>query len=48
MEAGRSFDLFELDAASNNGVDSIRDLVERAAVASPGRTKMLSSTRCTC
>jgi len=40
MEAGRSFDLFELDAASNNGVDSIRDLVERAAVASPGRTKM--------
>jgi len=40
MEAGRSFDLFELDAASNNGVDAIRDLVERASVGSPGRTKV--------
>lgn len=40
MEAGRSFDLFELDAASNNGVDAIRDLIERAAVGSPGRTKV--------
>lgn len=40
MEAGRSFDLFELDAASNNGVDAVRDLVERAAVGSPGRTKV--------
>ena len=40
MEAGRSFDLFELDAASNNGVDAIRDLIERTAVGSPGRTKV--------
>ncbi len=40
MEAGRSFDLFELDAASNNGVDAVRDLIERAAVGSPGRTKV--------
>ncbi|MCB1256762.1 MAG: DNA polymerase III subunit gamma/tau [Microthrixaceae bacterium] len=40
MEAGQSFDLFELDAASNNGVDAIRDLTERAAVGSPGRTKV--------
>jgi DNA polymerase-3 subunit gamma/tau len=40
MEAGRSFDLFELDAASNNGVDAVRDLVERTAVGSPGRTKV--------
>ena len=40
MEAGRSFDLFELDAASNNGVDAIRDLIERSAVGSPGRTKV--------
>ena len=40
MEAGRSYDLFELDAASNNGVDAIRDLIERAAVGSPGRTKV--------
>ena len=40
MEAGRSFDLFELDAASNNGVDAVRDLIERSAVGSPGRTKV--------
>lgn len=40
MEAGRSFDLFELDAASHNGVDAMRDLVERASVGSPGRTKV--------
>ncbi len=40
IEGGRSFDLFELDAASNNGVDNIRELVERAAVGSPGRTKV--------
>ncbi len=40
MEAGRSFDLFELDAASNNGVDAVRDLIERTAVGSPGRTKV--------
>ncbi|MEZ5237847.1 MAG: DNA polymerase III subunit gamma/tau [Microthrixaceae bacterium] len=40
MEQGSSFDLFELDAASNRGVDSVRDLVERTMVASPGRTKV--------
>lgn len=40
MEAGSSFDLFELDAASNRGVDSVRELVERTAVGSPGRTKV--------
>lgn len=40
MEAGTSFDLFELDAASNNGVEAIRDLVERTMVVSPGRTKV--------
>jgi DNA polymerase-3 subunit gamma/tau len=40
IENGRSFDLFELDAASNNGVDAVRDLVERSAVSSPGRTKV--------
>jgi DNA polymerase-3 subunit gamma/tau len=40
IEAGRSFDLFELDAASNNGVDAVRDLIERSVVGSPGRTKV--------
>ncbi len=40
MDAGTSYDLFELDAASNNGVDAIRDLISRTAVSSPGRTKV--------
>ncbi|MCC6225357.1 MAG: DNA polymerase III subunit gamma/tau [Microthrixaceae bacterium] len=40
MDAGSSYDLFELDAASNNGVDAMRDLISRAAVGSPGRTKV--------
>src|SRR5664279_2502571 len=40
MDAGNSYDLFELDAASNNGVDAMRDLISRAAVGSPGRTKV--------
>ncbi len=40
MESGNSYDLFELDAASNNGVDAMRDLIGRAAVGSPGRTKV--------
>lgn len=37
---GTSFDVHELDAASNNGVDAIRDLIERAALGTPGRTKV--------
>ena len=31
IEAGTSFDVHELDAASNNKVDDIRDLIERVA-----------------
>lgn len=37
---GRSLDVFELDAASNNGVDAMRDLVARTALGSPGRWKI--------
>ena len=37
---GASFDVHELDAASNNGVDSMRDLVARASLATPGRWKV--------
>jgi DNA polymerase-3 subunit gamma/tau len=37
---GASFDVHELDAASNNGVDAMRDLVARAALSSPGRWKV--------
>ena len=40
IEQGTSFDVFELDAASNNGVDAIRDLVGKAALGTPGRTKV--------
>jgi DNA polymerase-3 subunit gamma/tau len=37
---GSSFDVHELDAASNNGVDAMRDLVGRASLATPGRWKV--------
>jgi DNA polymerase III subunit gamma/tau len=40
IEQGRSFDLHELDAASNNKVDDIRDLISKVALGSPGRTKV--------
>jgi DNA polymerase-3 subunit gamma/tau len=40
IEAGTSYDLHELDAASNNGVDNMRDLIAKAALGSPGRTKV--------
>ncbi len=37
---GTSLDVHELDAASNNGVDAMRDLVSRAALGTPGRWKV--------
>ncbi|MBK5224615.1 MAG: DNA polymerase III subunit gamma/tau, partial [Acidimicrobiia bacterium] len=40
IEAGTSFDLHELDAASNNGVEAVRDLISRTSIGSPGRTKV--------
>lgn len=40
IEAGTSFDVHELDAASNRGIDDIRRLIESAALSSPGRTKL--------
>jgi len=40
MEAGTSFDLHELDAASNNKVDDMRELLARVALGTPGRTKV--------
>jgi DNA polymerase-3 subunit gamma/tau len=40
MEAGASYDLFELDAASNNRVETMRELVSSAAVGSPGQRKV--------
>jgi DNA polymerase-3 subunit gamma/tau len=38
--AGGSYDLHELDAASNNKVDDVRDLIGKVALGSPGRTKV--------
>ncbi|HYF47280.1 MAG TPA: DNA polymerase III subunit gamma/tau, partial [Acidimicrobiales bacterium] len=40
IEGGSSMDVHELDAASNNGVDAIRDLIAKAALGTPGRTKV--------
>jgi DNA polymerase-3 subunit gamma/tau len=40
VERGNSMDLVELDAASNNRVENIRELTANAALASPGRHKV--------
>ncbi len=40
VQQGTSLDVHELDAASNNGVDSMRDLVARASLGTPGRWKV--------
>src|SRR5437764_4351250 len=40
VAAGTSLDVHELDAASNNGVEAMRELVARAALATPGRWKV--------
>ena len=40
VERGISYDVHELDAASNNGVDAMRDLIEKAALGTPGRHKV--------
>lgn len=40
VENGTSYDVHELDAASNNGVDAMRDLIEKASLGTPGRHKV--------
>ena len=40
VEASTSYDVHELDAASNNGVDNMRELIERTMLGSPGRHKV--------
>ena len=40
VAAGTSLDLIELDAASNNSVNHIRDMTEKAALVSSGRRKV--------
>ena len=45
IPAGTSLDVHELDAASNNGVDAMRDLVSRAALGHPGPMEGLHRRR---
>jgi DNA polymerase-3 subunit gamma/tau len=40
VESGTSYDVHELDAASNNGVDAMRDLIDKASLGTPGRHKV--------
>ncbi|MGA1555736.1 MAG: DNA polymerase III subunit gamma/tau [Ilumatobacteraceae bacterium] len=40
VERGTSYDVHELDAASNRGIDAIRDLVEKASLGTAGRHKV--------
>ena len=40
VERGNSYDVHELDAASNNGVDAMRDLIEKASLGTPGRHRV--------
>jgi DNA polymerase-3 subunit gamma/tau len=40
VQLGTSLDVHEMDAASNNGVDAMRDLVARTALGTPGRWKV--------
>ena len=40
ITAGNSMNVHELDAASNNGVDAMRDLVAHAGLGTPGRWKI--------
>ena len=37
---GTSYDLQELDAASNNGVEAVRELISKVSLGSPGKTKI--------
>ena len=40
VQAGNSFDVIELDAASNRGIAEIKDVIESTLVGSPGRHKV--------
>ncbi|MEZ5137479.1 MAG: DNA polymerase III subunit gamma/tau [Acidimicrobiales bacterium] len=40
IDNGTSYDVQELDAASNRGVEDVRELISRVALGSPGRTKV--------
>ena len=40
ITAGTSYELHELDAASNNKVDDVRELISRVALGTPGQAKV--------
>ena len=40
IDNGLSYDVLELDAASNNGVENMRDLIERTSLGNPGRHRV--------
>lgn len=40
IEQGNSFDVIELDAASNRSIDDIREIIASASLGSPGRHKV--------
>ncbi|MGA1570867.1 MAG: DNA polymerase III subunit gamma/tau [Ilumatobacteraceae bacterium] len=40
VERGNSYDVFELDAASNNSVEDIRNLIDKVSLGTPGRHKV--------
>ena len=40
VEQGTSYDVHELDAASNNKVENMRDLIEKASLGTPGRHRV--------
>ncbi len=40
IDNGLSYDVLELDAASNNGVENMRDLIERSSLGNPGRHRV--------
>ena len=49
IDDGSVMDVVEIDAASNNGVDNIRDLrMKRLTRPVSAHTKYILSTRCTC
>lgn len=46
IAAGTSMDVIEYDAASNSGVDAMRDIIARASLASPGKRKFIILDEC--
>jgi DNA polymerase-3 subunit gamma/tau len=49
FEEGHSLNIFELDAASNNSVEDIRNLIQQVQIAPQvGPRRCTSSTRYTC